>query len=90
MKPEEKINKLRKDIDELDKKIVDLLNKRAEIVLEIIKTKNENQISLYDPRREQEIFESLRKANKGPLYDEAVLEIYETILHWMKSLETEE
>lgn len=90
MDPRQQIEELRKKINEIDQKIVELLNERAELAREIISIKQENDIPLYDPRREEEIFENVRSSNKGPLYHEAVVDIYETILKWMKSLTSEE
>lgn len=90
MDPREQIEELRKKINRIDREIVKLLNERAETAREIISIKQEHDFPLYDPRREEEIFENIRSANKGPLYHEAVLEIYETILKWMKSLAQEE
>lgn len=89
MDPHEEIEALRKKIDVIDAEIVKLLNKRASLAKEIHKIKKSHSLPLYDPRREEEIFENLRRANDGPLFDEAVREIYETILQWMKSLEEE-
>ncbi|MCX7831967.1 MAG: chorismate mutase [Actinobacteria bacterium] len=90
MDPLEKINELRSKVDEIDRKIVELLNERTRLVREIIKIKKENRLSLYDPKREEEIFEKIRNANPGDLYNEALIDIYETILKWMKSLADEE
>lgn len=89
MNPYEEIEALRKKIDTIDAKIVRLLNQRALLAKEIHKIKKNHSLPLYDPKREEEIFENLSKANEGPLFDEAFREIYETVLQWMKSLEEE-
>lgn len=89
MEPKELIEELRKKINAIDVDIVQLLNKRANIVLEIQNIKQNNLLPVYDPRREEEVYANIRTANKGPLFDKAVMEIYEKILHWMKSLEAE-
>lgn len=89
MDPRERINQLRSEVDQIDEKIVELLNERAKKVTEIIHVKKEHGMPLYDPKREEEIFEKIRKANKGPLYTEAVIDVYETILKWMKNLADE-
>ncbi len=84
---EEKIEKLRKQIDEIDQKIIYYLNERAKVVLAIKELKSKAKIPIFDPRREKEIFKKLVSCNQGPLYDNDVKEIYEKILHCMKSLE---
>jgi chorismate mutase len=81
------IAELRKRIDEVDCELVKLLNERATLALEIRGFKPQAHLSLYDPKREEEIFAHLAECNAaGPLYDENLREIYEAILHVMKEL----
>jgi chorismate mutase len=80
------IDELRVGIDEIDCRIVELLNERAEIALRIRALKPQAQLGLYDPKREEEIFARLAACNKGPLYGDNLREVYEAILHVMKEL----
>jgi chorismate mutase len=80
----DEINALRAQIDELDCTIVQKLNHRAKLALAIRNLKPQAHLGLYDPKREEEIFESLAKCNNGPLYADDLREIYEAILHVMK------
>jgi chorismate mutase len=80
------IDKLRVRIDEMDCRIVGLLNERARIALDIRALKPAASMGLYDPKREEQIFERLAACNAGPLYADNVREIYEAILHVMKEL----
>ena len=80
----EKIEEHRASIDELDRKIVELLNERALHSLQIRDLKPEARMGLYDPRREEEILQKISKFNTGPLYNEHLREIYTTILKVMK------
>ena len=82
----ERIGELREQIDGIDCAIVKLLNERASVALAIRGFKPEAHLSLYDPRREEEIFTNLAKCNEGPLYADNLREIYEAILHVMKEL----
>ena len=66
------ISKLRKQIDALDKKILELLNQRANITLSIGHVKAKNKSSVYVPNREKEIYEHIASANKGPLSNDAL------------------
>lgn len=86
MDAEARISALRGRIDEIDCRIVDLLNERAHHALEIRDLKPAVHWGLYDPKREEQIFENLAKCNKGPLYSDNLREIYEAILHVMKEL----
>jgi chorismate mutase len=77
---------LRDRIDEIDCRIVGLLNERAHLALDIRALKPQARLGLYDPKREEEIFTKLAACNAGPLYGDNLREIYEAILHVMKEL----
>ncbi len=66
MEEKEKIKYLREKIEALDDEILRLLNKRAEIVLEVGKVKSEGKLNFYDPKRESEILNRLTSQNPGP------------------------
>ena len=82
----ERILELRARIDDLDCAIVRLLNERAGVSLEIRQYKPDANLSLYDPKREEEIFANLAACNEGPLFADNLREIYSAILHVMKEL----
>jgi chorismate mutase len=81
-----KITELRDEIDGIDDRIVELLNRRARLALGIRALKPAANLGLYDPKREEEIFARLATANEGPLYADNLREIYEAVLHVMKEL----
>jgi chorismate mutase len=81
-----RIDELRAGIDSIDERIVGLLNERAGLALEIRGLKPAAKLSLYDPKREEEIFANLAKWNSGPLYADNLREVYEAVLHVMKEL----
>jgi chorismate mutase/prephenate dehydratase len=85
----EKLSELRELIDEIDKKILNLLNERAKIVLEIKNWKKEKDYPIFDPKREKEILERLIKENEGPLPPEAVYGIFKSIMSYLRGLEKE-
>lgn len=80
------IARIRERIDALDRRIVALLNERAELALAIRGLKPQANLGLYDPKREEEIFAKLCACNDGPLYDDGLKAVYEAILHVMKEL----
>ena len=57
----------RRRIDEIDKKLVELLNERSRCALEIGKIKQEAHIPLYQPERENEVLANAENNNSGPL-----------------------
>jgi chorismate mutase/prephenate dehydratase len=81
------LDELRKKIDELDLKILKLLNKRTEVVLEVGKTKEDKHIKVHSPERERAVFERLTKKNPGPFPNEPLRLIYEEIMSASLSLQ---
>ena len=77
----------RKTIDELDEQIVALLSKRAEAAKAIGAIKRQTAAPIYEPRREQDVFDKVRKANGGPLSDAELLHVYERIMDVMRALQ---
>lgn len=74
------LKKLRTKIDEIDARIVDLLNERARIVLEVGKAKMDRQLKVHSPEREQAILKKLTDINPGPFPNEALKIVYEEII----------
>jgi chorismate mutase len=81
-----RIDELRGRIDELDREVVRMLNRRADLALQIRELKPQVSKPLYDPKREQEIYEKLRDANDGPLFDDNLRAIWDVVLQVMKEL----
>lgn len=84
------ISDWRKKIDELDRKLVELLNQRAQAAHEIGKMKRVAGMPIYEPDREQAVFANVRRVNPGPLPDHDLLNIYERIMDIMRQIQKEE
>jgi len=74
------LEELRKRIDELDHQLVQLLNERARVVVEIGKLKNKVGKAVYSPDREKEVFAKIAEANKGPLPDKCLVAIWRELM----------
>jgi chorismate mutase/prephenate dehydratase len=74
------LDELRKQIDTIDEELVALLNRRAEVVVEVGRLKSGSGAPIYAPDREKAILEKIRKANKGPLKDKTLLAIYRELM----------
>ena len=83
----QKIQELRKKIDEIDDKLVDLLNERAKIVIEVGNIKKAEKLDFHSPSREREILERLTARNTGPLPEDTLKAVYHEILSSSLSLE---
>lgn len=81
------VDKLRKEIDKIDDEILNLLNKRSNIVLEIAHIKRNENAKFYSPERERQILERLTSLNQGPFPNETLKVIYREILSASLSLE---
>jgi chorismate mutase len=80
----------RKKIDDIDRELADLLNQRAHAAHEIGKLKRSVGMPIYEPDREQSVFNHVRQVNKGPLPDRDLLRIYERIMDIMRQIQQEE
>jgi chorismate mutase len=80
----------RKQIDELDIRLVELLNRRAQAAQEIGKLKRNTSMPIYEPNRERIIFENVSKANRGPLPDSELRHVYERIIDVMRNIQKRE
>ena len=81
------IESLREKINQIDLQLVELLNERARIVIEIGKLKNKSGGQVYSPDREREVFEHVVKASKGPLTDKTLIAIWRELMSGSLALE---
>ncbi len=77
----------RRRIDEIDKKLVELLNERSHCALEIGRLKQSANIPLYQPDRENEVLSNAESNNRGPLTDAAIRRLFERIIDEARSAE---
>lgn len=74
------IKKLRNTIDSLDRKIVQLLNRRARAAIKISRSKQKNSYDIYDPVRESEVIKKLSLINEGPLSGKQLITVFRQII----------
>lgn len=77
----------RRRIDEIDRKLVELLNERSQCAIELGKLKQESHEPLYQPAREKEVLANAEKCNSGPLPDTAIRRLFERIIDEARSIE---
>jgi chorismate mutase-like protein len=80
----EALSDCRSRIDVVDRRIVALLNERTRIVEQIGRIKREMRMPIYEPKREDEVFDNAMSCNSGPLAAEAVKRIFERIIDEMR------
>ena len=86
---EKRIKPFRIEIDNLDEKIVRLLNKRAAAATEIGHIKREYKMPVYVPTREEEVISHVKSLNPGPLSNNAISRLFERIIDESRRLERE-
>ncbi|OEU73106.1 MAG: chorismate mutase [Desulfuromonadales bacterium C00003093] len=74
------LKKLRDQIDSIDSQLLELLNRRAEVVISVGKAKEGNDEVFYVPSREKAIYERLTAQNPGPFPNAAVTKIFREII----------
>ncbi len=89
MSPESILTECRDRIDDVDLRILTLLNERTEIVTTIARVKAEAQLPVYEPRREEEVFRNVAGGNRGPLSQDAAKRIFERIIDEMRKFQRE-
>jgi chorismate mutase len=81
------LEEYRVQIDEVDRRIVALLNERTSVVEDIGRVKREAKLPIYEPKREDQVFANVTESNGGPISQDAVRRIFERIIDEMRSIQ---
>ncbi len=79
----------RLSIDEIDIRILELLNQRTLVVEEIGRVKRDYGMPIYEPKREDDVFRNVTANNPGPLSNEALRRVFERIIDEMRGVQRE-
>ncbi len=74
-------------IDDLDRRILGLLNERTRIVERIGQVKQQLSLPIYEPKREDQVFENVTGHNTGPLTPDGVKRVFERIIDEMRNVQ---
>jgi chorismate mutase len=85
--PVQALGECREQIDEVDVRILDLLNERTRIVERIGQIKKDANFPIYEPKREDQVFANVTTHNRGPLPDESVRRVFERIIDEMRRVQ---
>jgi chorismate mutase/prephenate dehydratase len=81
---DEYVARARRQISDLDRSLVELVNKRLVLVAKLWRYKDEHGLVLVDPAREEWMLQYLQRLNRGPLSREGLEELYHELLGLMK------
>ncbi len=83
----EALARCRDKIDDVDRRLLLLLNERTRIVEEIGRVKQHLRLPIYEPKREDQVFDNVIAHNSGPLPPEAVKRLFERIIDEMRTVQ---
>jgi chorismate mutase len=63
------------------------LNERTRVVEEIGRVKRSARLPIYEPKREEQVFENVTECNSGPMTIEALRRIFERIIDEMRTIQ---
>jgi chorismate mutase-like protein len=83
------LNRHRRRIDAIDRKLLMLLNQRGRIARQIGAVKNAHGLAIIEPAREQQVVANMISANPGPLPSDSIERIFSGIMIEMRNLQRE-
>ena len=84
------IDDWRNKINEIDRRLVELLNQRSRCAIEIGRLKKALNMRVYDPEREREVIERVWQENQGPLDNEGLQRLFERVIDECRRIERKE
>jgi chorismate mutase/prephenate dehydratase len=84
---DEQLKPLRDSIDELDRRLVELLNERARLAQQVGQLKHSGNAPVYRPEREAEVLRKIASINGGPLTEAALTGVYREVISACRALE---
>jgi len=82
-----RLDEFRVLIDEVDRRIVALLNERTRVVEEIGRVKRSARLPIYEPKREEQVFQNVTGSNGGPMTIDGLRRIFERIIDEMRTIQ---
>ena len=83
----DRLEGLRVLIDDVDRRMVELLNERTRVVEEIGRVKRQAALPIYEPKREDQVFANVAQSNQGPMTHEALRGIFERVIDEMRKIQ---
>ncbi len=87
MNVDPELENLRRDIDEVDQRILDLVARRVSIVCEVAELKRQRGMAVYDPDRERDMLRRLSERSEAPLDAHTVQRVFERLIDECRRIE---
>ncbi|WP_214824851.1 bifunctional 3-deoxy-7-phosphoheptulonate synthase/chorismate mutase [Exiguobacterium algae] len=90
MSPQDQLNRLRREMDEINREMLDLLSRRGALAVEIGKVKRLQGVERYDPVREREMLDFIAASNPGPFETSRLQHIFKEMFKASAELQGED
>ena len=80
----DEVGRFRAEIGEVDRELLDAVNRRLELVRDLKRYKEEHGIAFLDPAREAELLDERARQNRGPLSEAGVRAFFVELLALIK------
>jgi len=84
---DDRLQPLRDAIDAVDRQLIDLLNQRARLAIEVGHVKQAAGAPVYRPEREAEVLRKIAALNQGPLTEAGVTGVWREVMAACRALE---
>lgn len=81
------LDELRRQIDQVDSRLLELIHERVRLVLQVGTYKARHGLAVYDPDRERRLLERLTALAQPPLEPDTVRRIFERLIDESRNLE---
>ncbi|WP_066504048.1 chorismate mutase [Abyssisolibacter fermentans] len=81
------LDKLRDEIDMIDKELVEILEKRMKIAMDVGKYKKENGLPILNKEREKQVLERISNYVEDDNLKKYILELFQSIMDESKELQ---
>ena len=78
------IRRLREQVSDNDRALVDAINRRLQLVAQMWDYKRSHGLEVIDPEREEWMLRYLSRANRGPLSQQGLEELFRKVLELTK------
>jgi chorismate mutase-like protein len=78
----------RNEIDDVDRELLQLLNRRARLAMKVGALKRSAGLPFCDPEREHVVLQTLQQANTGPLDRRAITKLFRRIIRETRRVQT--
>jgi chorismate mutase len=78
------IRRLREQVSDNDRALIEAMNRRLELVAQMWAYKRSHELEVLDPEREEWMLRYLSRANRGPLSQQGLEELFGKVLELTK------